>query len=145
MPETPTTTAACCPVHQLGKCDAVFTCCDRCPTFFGDRPVVTSPESASGRDSDRYATVRGSATTAQVGDAALPWEWRLAYNHSFMDQNGRATFHAHDVNHNAACEPMWGLVTSTDEPNEGSFLCPRCMEIVRRQPQGRPKREVKSA
>lgn len=77
--------------------------------------------------------------------AARPWSWRLAYNHVFLDINGQATFHAYDVNHNCACDPMWCLVMSIADPNECSPLCRKCMEIVRRQPQGRPKRQAKSA
>lgn len=28
--------AECCQVHKKGKCDAVFTCCGKCPSFFAD-------------------------------------------------------------------------------------------------------------
>lgn len=51
MPD-PVDSAACCLVHQLGKCDAVFTCCDRCPTFFADRasPVTVRVRRRAGND-----------------------------------------------------------------------------------------------
>ena len=62
MPETPSTSAACCPVHALGKCDAVFTCCDRCPTFFGPEGDCTPEEAVE-------------AVKAVRASAAPPHEW----------------------------------------------------------------------
>lgn len=40
---TPDSSAACCEVHKLGKCDAVFTCCDECPAFFVEPPSAREP------------------------------------------------------------------------------------------------------
>lgn len=46
--DTEIAASECCDVHKLGKCDAVFTCCDKCPTFFGKpgtaATTVTIPE-----------------------------------------------------------------------------------------------------
>jgi len=66
-----------------------------------------------------------------------PWEWRLALNHGFWDIDGKPTFHAHDYDELAACEPAFGLHASTEPPNEGSTLCPGCMTVVRATPLGR--------
>lgn len=84
-------------------------------------------------------------STEASSSAGSPWSWRLAYNHVFLDIDGQATFHAYDMTDHCACDPMWGLARSIADPNEGSLLCPKCMEIVRRRPQGRPQREAKSA
>lgn len=72
--------------------------------------------------------------------ATRAWDWRLALNHEFFDVDGVETFHAYDVNNNAACEPMYGLISSVGPPNEGSNLCRDCMTVVRSQPRGRSPR-----
>jgi len=65
------------------------------------------------------------------------WDWRIAYNHVIFDVEGKPTFHAYDANNSAACEPMFGLVTSVEAPNEGSNFCRDCVSVVRAQPTGR--------
>jgi hypothetical protein len=67
------------------------------------------------------------------------WEWRKASWMSALllptdpSHEGRL-FHAYDGNNDAACAPAFGLGASCEEPNEGSALCPECVEIVRRSP-----------
>lgn len=71
---------------------------------------------------------------------AKPWDWRIALNHALFDVDGKPTFHAFDVNNNAACEPLFGLVATIEEPSEGSNLCRSCMEFVRDNMAGRSLR-----
>lgn len=51
--------AACCEVHKLGKCDAVFTCCDKCPTFFGAKTAA------------REARLERARKVVSAGDEAI--------------------------------------------------------------------------
>ena len=77
-----------------------------------------------------------------------PWEWRKAYGGIWfhrVETPERRIFHAYDVNDNAACEPAFGLVQSCEEPNEGSTLCPECIEVCKAEPAGRPPRTASSA
>jgi hypothetical protein len=60
--DQPVSSAACCPVHALGKCDAVFTCCDRCPTFFGPEGDCTPEEAV-----EAVKAVRASAACPHCG------------------------------------------------------------------------------
>lgn len=69
-----------------------------------------------------------------------PWEWRIGLNHGFWDVAGRPTFHAHDVNDLSACEPSHGLVRTSEQPNEGSFFCPACLDATKAMPEGRARR-----
>jgi hypothetical protein len=41
-----------------------------------------------------------------------PWEWRRPSAGVSPGQTGIDVFHAYDVNNNAACEPVYGLVES---------------------------------
>ena len=59
----PASAKACCGVHLMGKCDAVFTCCDRCPTFF------RGPTPASPRQQDAPLVVR------EAGSVSVPPTW----------------------------------------------------------------------
>ena len=74
-------------------------------------------------------------------DAAFvrPWDWRKAS--AGVVPKGWRIFHAYDVNDNAACEPSYGLAASCEEPNEGSELCPDCIDVVRAEPGGRRPHE----
>lgn len=67
-----------------------------------------------------------------------PWDWRKAAGGWPMrnDPDYR-NFHAYDVNDNAACDPMIGLISSAEELNEGSTLCHECVAIVKAEPHGR--------
>lgn len=80
--------------------------------------------------------------------ARRAWDWRKAWGGWTLatdhGEHGRL-FHAYDVNDSAACDPPIGLARSCEPVNEGSHLCPDCMTIVRRQPQGRPEREYADA
>lgn len=70
-----------------------------------------------------------------------PWEWRRAtggWGHP-NDQHHKM-FHAYDVNDNSACVPSLGLAATCEPPNEGSHLCPLCMDEVRLHPGGRLRR-----
>lgn len=72
-----------------------------------------------------------------------PWEWRKAaggWTHDTDRGPHGRLFHAYDVNDNAACYPHGGLAASCEEPNEGSHLCPDCIEFVKANPAGRDKR-----
>lgn len=82
-----------------------------------------------------------------------PWSWRKASGGIWLgddrwvaDPTNRLgkrverVFHAYDVNDNAACEPMCGLVASCEEPNEGSLLCSQCIPVVQENPAGRSAR-----
>lgn len=114
-------------------------------------PLTVDPEFARSRSRTavlltrfaprRSTKKRGHRLVNPAESVRQPWEWRLAYNHAMWDRDGRPTFHAHDVNDLAACRDSFGLVQSTEQPNEGSHLCPDCTAAVRREPQGRPSRE----
>jgi len=67
-----------------------------------------------------------------------PWEWRKA-NGGFCDPGtlGGRIFHACDVNSNFACYVHGGIMRSCEQPNEGSTLCPDCIEFVKANPAGR--------
>lgn len=70
------------------------------------------------------------------------WEWRKALGgwwFSSVETPSTRKFHAYDVNHNAACSPDVGLVASCEEPNEGSDLCPECIDVVKAEPRGRER------
>lgn len=76
-----------------------------------------------------------------------PWDWRKAVGGCVPYSNLRdhvRYFHAYDVNNNAACEPSLGLIASCEPPNEGSHLCPDCVEFVKANPAGREKRVYSS-
>jgi hypothetical protein len=71
------------------------------------------------------------------------WDWRKAVGGCTPSSNHRdgvRYFHAHDVNDNAACETSLGLRASCEPVNEGSALCPDCIEVVQAQPAGRDRR-----
>ena len=77
-----------------------------------------------------------------------PWVWRKASGGFVADSEVRdlplgglhRRFHACDVNANLACHPRLVLAGTCEEPNEGSDLCPDCIEVVREQPGGRELR-----
>lgn len=69
-----------------------------------------------------------------------PWEWRKASGGWWMhrvETPEHRVFHAYDIDDHSACEPSAGLAKSCEEPNEGSELCPECIEAVKAQPFGR--------
>lgn len=71
-----------------------------------------------------------------------PWDWRKAIAGCTPPSNRRdgvRYFHAYDVNDNAACAVELGLIASCEEVNEGSPLCPDCIEYVKAHPAGRDK------
>lgn len=78
-------------------------------------------------------------TEGTVRSFVAPWDWRKASGGWTLDTdhgpNGRL-FHAHDEDNHAACESSMGLVASCEEPNEGSHLCPACVEVVRPRNRG---------
>lgn len=81
---------------------------------------------------------RGPFWQADVSGAVFTWEWRRGQGAPFVTPDGvERRFHAYDVNDNAACRPMWGLIQSIEEPNEGSNLCPECMAVIKAEPAGR--------
>lgn len=76
-------------------------------------------------------------------DFVTPWDWRKGIGGCSPESNRRdgvRYFHAYDVNDNTACEPGLGLMASCEPPNEGSPLCPDCIEVVQAMPAGREKR-----
>lgn len=77
--------------------------------------------------------------------AARAWDWRKASGGAIfatdLGPHGRL-FHAYDVNDNGACEASLGLIASCEPPNEGSRLCPACVEVVKAMPAGRDKRQA---
>lgn len=75
------------------------------------------------------------------------WAWRKAAGGFWLGTDHgpkvhQRRFHAYDEDDHAACEPIFGLGASCEEPNEGSDFCPACMEIVRVSPGGRPTQET---
>lgn len=70
-----------------------------------------------------------------------PWEWRISAPVGVMMLDtdraaGRRLFHAYDVNHHAACDPVVGLIESDRRVTEGDDLCPDCIRIVAENPAG---------
>jgi hypothetical protein len=87
----------------------------------------------------RAEQTRGDADGVEAPERA--WDWRRGWG-GVSPSHEYETFHAYDVNDNAACVPSIGLMESKDEPNEGSKFCETCMDIVRSTPEGRPKRRA---
>lgn len=64
------------------------------------------------------------------------WSWRRPWAGA-SPSHELETFHAYDRDDHAACDPVYGLGASRDEPNEGSQFCADCMAVVRLEPFGR--------
>ena len=89
MPETQSSAATarsaeCCQVHKMGKCDTVFTCCDRCPTFFGPEGDCTPEEAVEAVKAVRAETaaprIRVSGWFAAAGQmVGNVHQWSMEY------------------------------------------------------------------
>lgn len=89
-----------------------------------------------------HRVVRALRRRRRGGVVSGAWEWRKASGGWWfpsVETPSTRKFHAYDVNDNAACSPGAGLVASCEEPNEGSDLCPECIDVVKAEPWGRER------
>lgn len=67
-------------------------------------------------------------------EATKLWDWRKAYGGVWAntDPYPERLFHAYNSEtDNMACEPTLGLGQSCEDPNEGSHLCPACINVIK--------------